>query len=395
MLTMPLTVEKLVYGGDGLSRSDGQVVLTPFVLAGEQVEVTPGETRAGVMRAALQNVVVASGDRVDAPCPYFGTCGGCHYQHSTYEGQLASKRLILEETLMRVGRVTVPGQIRTISGDPWGYRNRAQFHIQDRKLGYRARGSHKLVAIDQCPISSPRINQAIAVLNRMLRDARWPKFITLLEVFTNEDQLQLNVLESGQVVAKRFFEWAAEELGGLAEGPLEYAGFRVSPNSFFQVNRFLVQQMVDAVIGHAEGGHALDLYSGVGLFSVPMAGRFGQVTAVESGSGAVRDLEFNASRAGVKVKAVGAHVDAFLRTMEHRADFVVADPPRTGLGKEVVSKLVEWQPARVALVSCDPSTFARDLAGLLAGGYAVEELTLIDLFPQTFHIETICQLKLR
>ena len=395
MLTMPLTVEKLVYGGDGLSRSDGQVVLTPFVLAGEQVEVTPGETRSGVMRAALQKVVAASGDRVEAPCPYFGTCGGCHYQHATYEAQLTAKRLILEETLMRVGRVTVPGRIRTVAGEPWGYRNRAQFHIQDRKLGYRARGSHKLVAIDQCPISSPRINQAITVLNRMLRDARWPKFITLLEIFTNEERLQLNVLESGQVVAKRFFEWAAEELGGLVEGPLEYAGFRVSPNSFFQVNRFLVQQMVEAAVGDEQGSQALDLYSGVGLFSVPLAGRFEQVTAVESGSGAVRDLEFNASRAGVKVKAVGAHVDAFLRTMEQRADFVLADPPRTGLGKEVVAKLVEWQPARVALVSCDPSTFARDLAGLLSGGYAVEELTLIDLFPQTFHIETICQLKLR
>jgi len=395
MLTMPLTVEKLVYGGDGLSRADRQVILTPFVLAGEQVEVEPGETRSGVMRAALLRVAMASPDRVPAPCPYFGTCGGCHYQHASYEAQLKTKLAILRETLERVGRVPPPDEIPVISGEPWGYRNRAQFHIQDRKLGYRARSSHKLVPIDQCPISSPKINECIHTLNRMLRDGRWPKFITLLEVFTNEQQVQLNVLEAGQVVAKRFFEWAGQELGGLVDGPLEYDGFRVSPNSFFQVNRFLVEQMAQAVVGDAQGDHALDLYSGAGLFSLPLARQFGQVTAVESGSGAVRDLEFNAAHSGVRVRAVGAHVDAFLRTIETRPDFVLADPPRTGLGKEVVGKLAEWKPERITLVSCDPSTFARDLAGLMGAGYGMDELTLIDLFPQTFHIETICKLRLR
>ena len=389
-----LTIEKLVYGGDGLSRAEGQVVLTPFVLPEEQVEVEPGEVRSGVMRAPLRQIVTASPDRVVAPCPYFGTCGGCHYQHATYEAQLKAKLAILRETLARVGRITPPDDISVISGEPWGYRNRSQFHIENRKLGYRERASHKLVAIEQCPISSPTINRAIASFNRMLRDARWPKFITSIEVFTDETQTQLNVLEAGQVVAKRFFEWAAEELGGLVEGPLEYGGFRVSPNSFFQVNRFLVDRMVEAVIGNAVGDHALDLYSGVGLFSVPLAKRFEQVTAVESGSGAVRDLEFNYLRAGVKVRAVGAQVDQFLRTIETRPDFVLADPPRTGLGKDVVAKLAEWKPERIVLVSCDPATFARDLAGLLNAGYVTEELTLIDLFPQTFHIETICKLRL-
>ncbi|MDQ6678855.1 MAG: class I SAM-dependent RNA methyltransferase, partial [Acidobacteriota bacterium] len=297
--------------------------------------------------------------------------------------------------LQRVGRVAVPGNLSVVSGEPWGYRNRAQFHIQDGKLGYRARGSHQLVPIDQCPISSPRINTCIAALNRMMRDPRWPKFIAAIEVFTNEEQVQLNVLESGQSVAKRFFEWAAEEIPGLVPGALEYSGFRVSPNSFFQVNRFLVERMVQLTMVGAEGREALDLYSGAGLFSVPLAERFASVTAVESGSGAVRDLEFNAARAGIRVHAVGAQVDEYLRTAEILPDFVLADPPRTGLGKTVVAKLVEWKPERLTLVSCDPSTLARDLATLLAGGYAIQEFTLIDLFPQTFHIETICRLHLR
>ena len=389
-----VTIEKLVYGGDGLSRGEGQVTLTPFVLPGEQVEIEPGEARSGVLRAGLRSVVTASADRVPAPCPYYGKCGGCQYQHATYDAQLAAKRAILEETLIRVGRITPPADIALISAEPFGYRNRAQFHIDQRKLGYRARGSHKLIAIEQCPISSPKINQCIVALNRMLRDARWPKFISQIEVFTDETQVQINVLEAGQIVAKRFFEWVAEEIPGFVPGVLEYGGFRVSPNSFFQVNRFLIQQMADAVVGGAAGEHALDLYSGVGLFSLPLAKQFAKVTAVESGSGAVRDMEFNASRAGVKVHAVGAIVEEYLRTMEARPDFVLADPPRTGLGKTVVSKLVEWKPERITVVSCDPPTFARDLAGLTAGGYQVEELTLIDLFPQTFHIETICKLRL-
>ena len=389
-----VTIEKLVYGGDGLSRGEGQVTLTPFVLTGEQVEIEPGEVRSGVLRAGLKSVVEASADRVPPPCPYYGKCGGCQYQHATYDAQLRAKRAILEETLQRVGRVTPPSDIALISAEPWGYRNRAQFHIDQRKLGYRMRGSHKLIAIEQCPISSPKINDCIVALNRMLRDARWPKFISQIEVFTDETQVQINVLEAGQVVAKRFFEWAAEEIPGFVPGVLEYGGFRVSPNSFFQVNRFLIERMAEAVVGGDAGQHALDLYSGVGLFSLPLARQFAQVTAVESGSGAVRDMEFNAGRAGVKVHAVGAIVDEYLRTMEARPDFVLADPPRTGLGKTVVNKLVEWKPERITVVSCDPSTFARDLAGLMAGGYKIEDLTLIDLFPQTFHIETVCKLRL-
>ena len=390
-----VTIEKLVYGGDGLSRTDGKVVLTPFVLPGEQVDLADGEERSGVIRAQLGKVLVASADRVAAPCPYFGVCGGCQYQHATYEAQLTAKRAILEETLQRVGRIAPPDDIRIVAGEPWGYRNRAQFHINERKLGYRERGSHRLVAIEKCPISSPRINSAIEALNRMLRDRRWPKFITSLEVFTNEEEIQFNILEAGQSVAKRFFDWAEEELGKLADGPMEYQGFRVGPNSFFQVNRFLIDAMVTEVVGDAKGRSALDLYSGVGLFTLPLAKRFEQITAVETGSGAIRDLEFNASRAGVKVKAVNLAVDQFLRTLEERSDFVLADPPRTGLGKDVVAKLNEWKPEQIVLVSCDPSTFARDLAGLQAGGYAVEQLTLLDLFPQTFHIETVCRLRLR
>jgi 23S rRNA (uracil1939-C5)-methyltransferase len=392
MVTTALQIEKLVYGGEGLSRNDGQVILTPFVLPGEEVRVETGGARSGVLRGRVVEVTTPAEARVAPPCPYFGRCGGCHYQHATYEAQLEAKRAILAETLRRVGKFDAPVEIATAAAEPWGYRNRAQFHIEDRKLGYRERGSHKLCPIEQCPISSPQINECIRILNSMLRDARWPKFIRSLEIFTDEQQVQLNVLDSLQPIAVRFFDWAAARIPGLVTGPLEYGGFRVSHNSFFQVNRFLIDGMVEIALEGAAGETALDLYAGVGLFSVPLARKFASVTAVESGSGAVRDLEINAERAGVRVAAIGESVDAYLESTGGAPDFVLADPPRTGLGKHVAQKLIERQPRAIAIVSCDPATLARDLAALKAGGYRIARMTLVDLFPQTFHIETVVNL---
>jgi 23S rRNA (uracil1939-C5)-methyltransferase len=392
MVTTALHIEKLVYGGEGLSRNDGQVILTPFVLPGEEVLVETGEARSGVLRGRLIDVLNASPARTEPKCPYFGRCGGCHYQHAVYEAQLEAKRAILAETVRRVGKLEAGVEIATVADEPWGYRNRAQFHIEDRKLGYRERGSHKLCAIEQCPISSPKINECIVILNSMLRDARWPRFIRSVEVFTNEEQVQLNVLESDQPVAVRFFEWAAERIPGLVESSLDYGGYRVSHNSFFQVNRFLIDRVVETALAGAEGETALDLYAGVGLFSVPLARKFASVMAVESGTGAVRDLEYNAERAGVQVAAIAESVDAYLDSREAAPDFVLADPPRTGLGKRVVQKLIDWKPRAIAIVSCDPATLARDLAALTGGGYRIESMTLVDLFPQTFHIETVVHL---
>ncbi len=394
MVTTALTIEKLVYGGDGLSRNEGQVILTPFVLPGEEVEAEVGATRSGVSRAHLVEVHVPSPERTQAPCPYFGRCGGCHYQHATYEAQLKAKQAILAETLQRVGKLQPP-PMEAISGEPWGYRNRAQFHIENRRLGYRERGSHKLCAITECPISSPRINECITILNEMLQDRRWPKFIRSLEVFTDEEQVQLTILESDQTVAVRFFEWAAERIPGLVTGALNYHGFRVSRNSFFQVNRFLAGEIAETALHGAEGQTALDLYAGVGLFSLPLAKQFASVTAVESGSGAVRDLQQNAEHAQVSVAAVSASVDEYLENLQDTPDFVLADPPRTGLGKRVVEQLIRLRPRAISLVSCDPSTLARDLAALHAAGYLTEKMTLVDLFPQTFHIETVCHLRLQ
>jgi 23S rRNA (uracil1939-C5)-methyltransferase len=392
-----LTIEKLIYGGEGLGRADGRVIFTPYVLPGERVLVEPVSVKGGLVRARLQEVLTPAEGRVEPQCPYFGRCGGCHYQHADYGLQIEAKRAILRETLQRVGKLEAPDDIAVIAGKPWGYRNRAQFHMAGSAIGFLEAHSHRLCPIAHCPISSPRVNEALAALIEMMHDARRPQFVRSIEVFTNETETQLNVLESDRPVAKRFFDWCAETIPGFVSGLLDYPAadfaYRVGSGSFFQVNRFLIDDLVRTAVGEVSGSSALDLYAGVGLFSLPLTRRFSQVTSVESGNSAVRDLRFNAERAGVRLEIAQSVTQDFLKNLKLAPDFVLADPPRVGLGKVVVARLAELKPPRITIVACDPATLARDLPGLLAAGYQIERLTMIDLFPQTFHIETIADLK--
>jgi 23S rRNA (uracil1939-C5)-methyltransferase len=393
-----LTIEKLVYGGEGLGRADGRVVFAPYVLPGERVVVEPVSVKGSLLRARLREVLTAAEGRVEPHCPYFGRCGGCHYQHASYALQLEAKQAILRETLQRLGKFEAPEEIVVIAGEPWGYRNRTQFHTAGSAIGYLEAQSHRLCPITHCPIGSPRVNEALAALIAMMHDARWPHFLRSIEVFTNETETQLNVLEAERPVAKRFFEWCTETVPGFVTGLLDYpaAGFtyRVGSGSFFQVNRFLIDELVRTAIGELSGDSALDLYAGVGLFSLPLTRRFSRVTSVESVTSAVRDLRFNAEGAAVGLEIVQSDTESFLQKLTVTPDFVLADPPRTGLGKTVVGRLAELKPPRITIVACDPATLARDLPGLLAAGYRLERMTMIDLFPQTFHIETVAELTL-
>jgi 23S rRNA (uracil1939-C5)-methyltransferase len=379
-------VDKWVYGGEGLARTDGRVVLVPNVLPGESVRIDFGKD----VHASLVEVLTSAPERVTPPCPLFATCGGCHYQHAPYEYQIARKVEILREQLQRVGKIKFEGEIDVISGPPLGYRNRAQFHVANGKIGYLAARSHELVPVEgECTVSSPRLNQALAEMRGRLSDPRFPRFVDTLEIFTNETDVQINVLESERAVARRFYEWT--ESKQAIDYTTSFGTFRVSSKSFFQVNRFLVEKLVESALPQQGGETALDLYAGVGLFALPMARRFRSVTAVETGSSAAHDLEFNASRAELAVKVEQARVEDYLERLQATPEFVLADPPRAGLGKDVVGHLQRLAPPRVTIVSCDPATLARDLAGL--AGYQIESLIMVDLFPQTFHLETVARLK--
>ena len=363
------------------------MVFAPFVLPGEKARV---EVEGGV-NARLLEVLEPAPERVEPPCPVFARCGGCNYQHAPYEFQVARKVEILREQLRRVGKIEYTGEIEAISGPAYGYRNRVQVHIDNRKLGYLAPRSHELVALTgDCPVASPKLNEALAAMRGRLKDARFPRFVQSLELFTNETEVQVNVVESAQPLRKDFFEWC-ESVGAL-EYPTALGKFRVNPRSFFQVNRFLVEKLVETALGGAAGATALDLYAGVGLFAIALARQFASVTAVEAGASAARDLEFNA--AGTSIKVEHARVEEYLAGLVASSasapEFVLADPPRSGLGKETVAHLNRLAPQHITIVSCDPATLARDLAALT--GYRIQRVALVDLFPQTYHLETVVQL---
>jgi 23S rRNA (uracil1939-C5)-methyltransferase len=369
-----LTIEKLVYGGEGLARLEGKVVLTPFVLPGEVVRAETVRAKNDLWRGRLLEVLQPAPARIAPGCPYFQRCGGCQYQHMDYAFQLEQKRGILREVFERVGKIEFTGEIGLISGEPWQYRNRVQLHIEDGKAGYFGQHSRDLVAIDRCPIASPKLNETISKI-----DARQAS--TALELFTNETDVQVNVVDR----VPRPVLTALQSLG--VSTPIDYQGFQVSRNSFFQVNRFLIDRLVECAIGDAKGVWAVDLYAGVGLLSVKLAERFARVTAVEAGASSFRDLAHNFTQ-----ERINASVEDYLAGLDQTPDFILADPPRAGLGKLAVKELARIRAPRLAIVSCDPATLARDLQGLIAGNYRIEKITLVDLFPQTFHLETVVEL---
>jgi 23S rRNA (uracil1939-C5)-methyltransferase len=393
-------IEKWVYGGAGLGRIDGQVALVPYVLPGEEIQAETLRRRAQIIEARATEWTTRAPERVDAPCAVFTRCGGCHYQMAPYAYQLERKAEILTEMFRRVGRFEAPCPIEVLSAEPWGYRNRSQFHIHGHDFGFKAAASDKVVDVTECPISSPAINAAFKTLRTLRRDRHFPRFLSQVELFSNGERTMVNVLSTigDRGVARGFFDWLGEAIPGAADGAIDYTAagftFKVSHKSFFQVNRFLIDPLVERALDVEVGQTALDLYSGVGLFALPLAKRGAEVTAVESDSSAARDILENAQRAGLAIAAHRMQSEQYLAGLKTIPDYVLADPPRAGLGKSVTGHLLRLKPKRMTMVSCDPSTLARDLAALLAGGYRIERLTMADLFPQTCHIETIVQLSL-
>ena len=422
-----LTIEKLVYGGDGLARiqeQDGRArtVFVPFVLPGETVEAAVVEQKKGFFRGGLERILAASRSRIEPACPYYLRCGGCHYQHASYEAQLKLKGEILRETLERTARVSFPGEIRLHPSPPFEYRNRTRLHVRttpEFRIGYFRYGSHELLAVKRCPISSPLINQAIASFWQL--DAQISPGLNEVEFFANngDDQLLVELYvspEADQESLKRLCQNLAEHLPQLAGassftqhpgkrylGPQEpallygvaaikyqtcLASYRVSAGSFFQTNRFLTDTLVEIVTADRRGTLALDLYAGVGLFSMPLAKSFEHVIAVESAPASGRDLEVNAAS---KMKVWRQSTETFLarsyRTI--RPELIVVDPPRSGLRDQVTSLLAKMSARELVYVSCDPATLARDLKALIGHGWQLKELRLVDLFPQTFHIESV------
>jgi 23S rRNA (uracil1939-C5)-methyltransferase len=419
---MEITIEKLIYGGEGLGHHDGSTVFVPFVLPAERVAAEPVEQKKKFVRARVERVLDPSPERVAPRCPHFGICGGCDYQHAPYESQLRYKAAILRETLGRIGRIEWPGEITQHSSPPWGYRNRAQWKVRSIEngagieklaIGYFRAGSTALCDVEDCQILSPLLLKTLLALRGALAAGKLPRELREIEAFAGDSKLLLTATfarfpKKAEDVVKLFREIAPEieslvfhdpgrdrmELDG--PGFLDYQSgattYRVGHFSFFQVNRFLSGELAREVTGCEEGKLALDLFAGVGLFSIPLATKFSHVLAVESNPAAARDLESN-SRASTGIEIRTADVAQFLAKYKGKADLIVLDPPRAGLAPGDAKNLLRISPERITYVSCEPPTLARDLAALTGGGYEITAIHLFDLFPQTFHMEAVVRLR--
>jgi 23S rRNA (uracil1939-C5)-methyltransferase len=335
------------------------------------------------------------------------------------------KRDILRESLKRA-HLRVILEIAAITAAPFGYRNRIRLHVQKNPfaLCYNVRNSHVNLPIEDCPIAAPLLQHAIRVLSREGEDLGLGNFVTEIELFAAPDDSSLLLSLWGSRLRRETLDnlshslrqilpevsgvgsfvagnRALSELAAFAGSdsliyPAGNRHYHVSFGSFFQVNRFLIDSLVELVTRSEKGDLAWDLYAGVGLFSLPLSESFSSITAVESAPSAVRDLRENLR--GAKHHIVAADTRAFLRQMHQQRtpapDLVVVDPPRTGLGLDAAATLAKIRPRKITYVSCDPATLGRDLAVLVESGYRLDKMDLLDLFPQTFHLESVTHLTL-
>jgi len=441
-----LVLQKLVHGGSALGHHDGHPVLVPYALPGERVEVEIVRRAKGMVHARLLHVLTPAPDRVTPPCPYFGRCGGCHYQHFDASGQIVAKREILRETLRRIGHIEWLGEIPIHAADPWHYRNQIQLKVGRGKdgevaLGFFEADSHRLVPIESCRIASLQLNAIVHELVRNDWATRLVGFSGLDLLADDRDEKVLLTLHGGDSQAEKIANDLLTSAPGItgvviepdskgyrpADAPGRHrsadAGhhraqarpvatrvigrprisyrvgefqYEISSGSFFQASRSLLSDFVQAVTScsSGNGGLALDLYAGVGLFTLPLARGFAQVMAVESNAGAAADLTRMVQALGLtQVRAVATRAAEFLRRYAQAVpELVVLDPPRAGAEAETLQRLVKIGPGRIHYASCQPPTLSRDLAFLIRHGYRLQSIDLFDLFPQTFHIEALAKL---
>lgn len=400
-----IQAEKWAYGGEVMGRlPDKRAVFVPFAIPGEEVKIRLVEEKRGFARAELLEVRTPAPERATPRCPHFMECGGCHYQHLPYEQQLAAKQAVLLDTLVRIGKLDpellVPLLRPMVASSPWNYRNHVQFHLNEAgRLGYRAARSAEIVAVDECHLPEEPINRI------------WPQLdlepipsLARIGLRCGVDEETMLIFETDDDEGLEFsldIPLAAVQLGpetlhilsdtaSLEMEVLDYT-FQVSAGSFFQVNTQMAAAMVEHLLANLslnEHKTVLDVYCGVGLFSAFLAGEVGRLIGIEENPMAVEDFAVNLD-AFRNVEIYEAPAEEVMPTLEATPDIVLVDPPRAGLALPVLDAIIAMQPKQLAYISCDPSTLARDAKRLLSAGFTLEQITPFDLFPQTYHIESI------
>ena len=380
---------------------DGRAVFVPFGLPGERVRIRLTEEKRNFARGELVEILEPSPQRIVARCKHFGVCGGCHYQNLPYEEQLKAKMEILRDQLTRIGKIANPPvQEMVASPSPWDYRNHVQFHLtREGKLGYFTAVNPRVFAIAECHLPEGSIN------------ALWPQLefepemnIERVSLRSGVDEELMLVLESDSPEAPELeIEAGISVTHVFEENTVVIAGndnltirvlerdFRVSASSFFQVNTAMARKMVEHLLTSlplSPSTTLVDVYCGAGLFSAFLAPKCGRLIGIESSESASEDFSVNLDEFE-NVELYEGFAEDVIPHLEAKPDIVLVDPPRAGLDKSVVDGILKLNPRVIAYVSCDPSTLARDAARLINGGYTLKQVTPFDLFPQTYHIESI------
>jgi len=401
-----ITLEKLTYGGEAMGRlSDGRAVFVPFGLPGETVRIQLTQEKQNFARGEILEILKPSPDRITAKCKHFTQCGGCHYQNLPYEKQQLAKADILRDQLQRIGKIENPIVQPTVaSPKQWNYRNHVQFHLtDDGKVGFiNARGNATL-PIEECHLPEPTIDafrndlqfESRMNLERVsLRSGTDDDIMLILESETEETP-ELEIEADISIV--HIYEDHPVVIAGSNALTIQILGkdFHVSAPSFFQVNTPMAEKMVQHLQAQLPTPDSqftlIDLYCGVGLFSKFFASKYAKVIGIESAPSSCEDFAINLDEFDNVELYEGAAEEILSALAPQLTEpiHMIVDPPRAGIDKFAIDAILQINPQVIAYVSCDPSTLARDAARLIKGGYTLQNVTPFDLFPQTYHIESI------
>ncbi|MFL6277196.1 MAG: class I SAM-dependent RNA methyltransferase [Blastocatellia bacterium] len=398
--SIEVTTERLAYGGDAIAHHEGLTIFVPLAARGERLRVRVVERKKNYARAVIETIVEPSPERRAPLCAYFGECGGCQLQHLTYDAQLAAKSGFIRDALTRIGKISWPQEIAVLHAAETGYRARAQIKLEsDRstadqplRIGFNRSASSAVRDVASCPVLVPELDAALSQLREAASDS------------TGAARADLSRLREVEMAAGDSGVAIAPAVSGMPSGTItrtiQNLTYKFSPTTFFQGNALLLEALTGEALDDYAGGVAVDLYAGVGLFTLPLARRFQRVISIESDLEAARFARQNiAANQIANVELRHTRVEQWLAdftaqrpTASEPVDLLVLDPPRAGAAA-ALDGIIALAPVRVVYVSCDPPTLARDLRRLLDAGYRLDRVTGVDLFPQTYHVETVAHLQ--
>jgi 23S rRNA (uracil1939-C5)-methyltransferase len=415
---LEVTIERTLPGGMGLAHADGRTIMVALSAPGDQLRVRVDRVKGSVAFASIVQILQPSPVRVEPPCPYFGRCGGCDFQQLTYQAQLDAKAEIIRDCLRRIGGIEkVPDFQITPAPNQWRYRSRAQWQYDSvrQRLGYFEANSHRVCDVAECAVLAPELQAQLELLRRQMTEGQLPDDARYFRAIAGDDEISI-----------------ANDRGPSTHDvtrTISGQRYQLDAQSFFQTNIELLPQLIDNALSDAHGERAIELYCGVGLFTLPLARRFKTVVGVEDNRDAANFARENLAAAGLRhAEVLNCDVADWLEqnlegggkakrrrrfglaeqlvsddtiqsavtagALQNAAalqnvDFLLLDPPRTGAESRVISGIVRLKPQRICYVSCDPATLARDVKKLIAGGYSIVSLQAFDMFPQTHHVETV------